>query len=232
MSRRRGSSLVEVMIAVSATLLIGMFATNLLTNAVRLNTLISDREPAARSMRVSMGLLRRQLQLAYLTPSISAVETYRTVFVGRDDSPDTLFFATRAHQRLYRDSRECDQAEVTVWAERMPDDSPGYALYHRESPRIDEEPDEGGQPYPIAYNVKTFELRYLDPTTNEWRNEWDSEGADTPSRLPRAVEIALVVYTPNPRKPGEYEERATKTTVVLAFADKLQQQSGSEGFGR
>ena len=62
----------------------------------------------------------------------SGLITYQTVFVGEDADPDTLWFTTFNHQRLYRDSPESDQAEITIWAESGPRDlGPGDVLYHR-----------------------------------------------------------------------------------------------------
>ena len=60
-----------------------------------------------------------------------------------DDDTDQLWFATLAHQRRYRDSRECDQGEVTLFTEPDPDKSELLVLYHREGPRIDHEPGPG-----------------------------------------------------------------------------------------
>ena len=90
--------------------------------------------------------------------------------------------------------------EITVWAERNMD-RPGYTLYHREAPRIDEEPDEDGVVWPLAHNVRSFRLRYLDQVSGEWKDEWDTRSADTPYRLPRAVEIGLVLIAPDPEDP-------------------------------
>ena len=81
-----------------------------------------------------------------------ALERYQTVFVGEDHNPDSLYMATLAHQRLYINSRECDQTEVTIWAEDGPSErGDGQVLYHREAPRIDEEPDEQGRSTPSAF---------------------------------------------------------------------------------
>jgi hypothetical protein len=151
-------------------------------------------------------------------------DRYRTVFVGMDEEPDKLYFASLNHQRLYLNSRESDQTEITVWAEDAPDDmGHGYVLYHREAPRIDEEPDEDGVIWPLAYNVRSFRLRYLDQQSQEWRDEWDTRSAETPYRLPRAVEIGLVLIAPDPEDPNR--ERTIDvpflTTVVLEYAARI-----------
>jgi hypothetical protein len=142
--------------------------------------------------------------------------------VGVDQDPDQLTFATLAHQRLYMNSREADQAEVSLWAEEGPrDKTEELILYHRESARVDEEPDEGGRIYPLAYNVKSFNLRYLDPRVNEWRDDWDTRKADTAYRLPRMVEVALVLLAQDPDDPDDFLPVPFLSTIVMVYGDPL-----------
>jgi type II secretory pathway component PulJ len=230
---RRGLSLLDVAITVSILLVITTMTAVSMRNAIRLNEAMKAQDM---TLRGPLMKIRRELQLAFLTPDITAAERYQTVFVGRNEDPDRLWFATRGHQRKYRDSRESDQAEITLWAESMPRregyPSDGYVLYHRESPRVDHEPDEGGVIHPMAYNVRSFDLRYLDPRTNEWREEWDTRTADMPNILPRAVELSMVVLTPDPKNRGEFIEKPFKTTIPLEFAQPMVQQAGGAGFGQ
>lgn len=231
--QRRGLSVLDVMISVGILLMLSTFTVIAMSNASRLNSLMKNQDT---TFRTPINMVRRQLQLAFLTEHITAAERYRTVFVGSDGDPDSLWFATRAHKRRYRDSRESDQAEITLWAERMPRiegmQTDGLILYQRLSSIIDHEPDEGGTIQPIAYNVKSFNLRYLDGRVNEWRDEWDSRSADAPNMIPRAVEMAIVFLQPDPKRPGRFLERPFKTTINLEFAMPMVQQRANQGFGR
>jgi len=231
--RRRGLSILDVMISVGILLMLTTFTVVSIQNATRMNTTLKNQD---RSYRTPMLMIRRQIQLAFLTESITAAERYRTVFIGKDSDPDTLWFATRGHQRRYRDSRESDQAEITIWAERMPRidgfESEGNILYFRLSPIIDHEPAEGGTIQPLAYNVKSFNLRYLDGRVNVWRDEWDSRSADAPNILPRAVEVTMVMLVPDPKRKGRFVERPLKSTISLAFAEPMVQQRANQDFGR
>jgi general secretion pathway protein J len=183
---------------------------------------LAQRDDVARSSRVAMEKLKRELQHAYLTKNTGAVNTYQTVFVGTNDDPDKLIFATLAHQRLYRNTRECDQTEVSVWVEPAADRDDGYVLYHREAPRIDEKPDEGGKVLPLAYNVRSFEVRYLDSLNGEWVTTWDSRNVDNANRLPRAVQLALVLMAPDPDDPEHKTvDVPFVTTVALQYAQPL-----------
>ena len=230
---RRGLSILDVMVSVGIVLMLALFAAVAIQNAAKLNEVMKNQD---RAFRTPLLTVRRQLQLAFLTPSITAAERYRTVFVGTDGEPDSLWFTTRGHQRRYRDSRESDQAEITIWGERMPRieglSSEGLVLYHRLSPIVDHEPDEGGVIQPIAYNVKSFNLRYLDGRVNEWRDEWDSRSGDMPNMLPRAVEITMILLVPDPKRRDRFVERPVQTVVPLELAEPMVQQAANQDFGR
>ena len=210
------------MVAIAVLLSMAMVVWSTMAATIDFNDALSTTDQTTRSARVVLSKLRRDIQLAFLTRNRQATESYRTVFVAEDNSPDTLYFSTLAHQRLYRDSRECDQAEITVWAEDSPSEKGnGYILYHRESERIDEEPAEGGRVLPLAYNVRSFEMRFLDSRTNEWLSEWDSRGEQR-DRLPRAVEIGLVLIARDPLDPDDTIDIPHVTRVMLSYAESLQ----------
>jgi general secretion pathway protein J len=262
---RRGLTLMEVMLSVGIVVVMATIGWATVEDAFELNDALATNDNTMRSARVALDRLRRELQLAYLTrhrpgfqgdaaalqqqqrqgvapvggaaqqPEIITEPTYVTVFVGVDQDPDELWFATLGHQRLYKNSRECEQAEVTVWSERADRDQGfGNVIYHRESQRVDGEPDEGGRIWPLAYNVRTFNLRYLDGTTNEWFDEWDTRSAETPYRLPRAVQIGLVMMAPDPSDEDRTVDMPFFTTVPLMYADPVvprfgQQLTGAAG---
>lgn len=214
--------MLEVMICIAILMVMSVATFQVLRNTVEVREILAERDSTTRGARVAMARLRRELQLAYLTPNVQAIGTFYTVFVGLDEDPDKLFFSSLSHERLYRDSRECDETEITVWTEPSPGKDSGYVLYHREAPRIDEEPDEGGVVYPLAYGVRSFNLRYLDPNTNEWGDEWDSRNADFANRLPRAVQIGLVLIGEDPTDRDREIDIPFLTTVVLEYGVPLQ----------
>jgi general secretion pathway protein J len=212
-------SLLEVMVSLAVIVVMMVLALQAISNALEMRELLEQSDGTTRASRVALGKLRRELQLAWLTPHRDAVNTFETVFVGVDDSPDRLYFASLAHQRLYRDTRESDQTEITVWAEPAPGRGAGYILYHREAPRVDEEPDEGGTVFPLAHDVRSFEVRFLDTQKDEWVEEWDTRSTDTPNRLPRAVQIGLVLIGPDPLDEDRTVDLPFLTTVVLEYAE-------------
>lgn len=217
-------TLIEVLVAITILLVMSGVIFESLRNSILFHNILASRDETVRTARATIAKITRDIQLAYLTPNRTSPNSYQTVFVGMDDEPSKLYFASLNHQRLYLDSRESDQTEITLWAEQAPEGrGNGYILYHREAPRIDQYPDEQGVIWPLAYNVRTFRVRYLDQVSGEWRSEWDTRSADTPYRLPRAVELGLVLIAPDPGDPGG--ERTIDvpflSTVMLEYAERM-----------
>lgn len=217
-------TLIEVLVALAILLVMSAVVFEALSNSIEFHNLLSSRDETVRTARSAMSKLSRDLQLAYLTFNREAVNTYQTVFVGYDDAPSKLYFASLNHQRLYLNSRESDQTEITVWGEQAPRDrGHGYILYHREAPRIDQYPDEQGTVWPLAYNVRSFRLRFLDQATDDWKTTWDTRSAEVGYRLPRAVEIGLVLIAPDLDDPkGENTvDVPFLSRVVLEYAPRI-----------
>ena len=227
---RRGMTLMDVVISVAILLVLTTTCTWALRNSMTINSLFEKRVSVVRNVA---PMMRRQIQLAYLTANVEAINRYKTVFNGKNNDPDALIFTSQSHRRMYWNSRESDQAEISIWAEPMPDGSEGYVVYHREAPWIDEEPDKGGVIQPLAYNVKSLDFRYLDGRINEWTEEWDSLKTETLNRLPRAVELSIVYLIPDPKQEGEWLERPQKTTVALQHAAPIvRSPADGNGFGQ
>ena len=88
-------------------------------------------------------------------------------------------------------------------------------LVRRESRRIDESPEEGGQLTILVDDVREFELTYLDPLSIEWVEEWDTTGLEA-NRLPAQVMIRLVV--PSLLDPDDDEVYTTRAMVPIQYA--------------
>lgn len=220
-NRRAGFTLLEVVVSLAVFAMIVGLTFGTIASALNTRDLLEADDAVNQSARIAMSRIRRDLSLAYLTPNVSAVNTYQTLFVAQDKNPDQLWFATLAHQRLYRGARESDQTEITYWTEDDPDTKDALVLLRREAPRIDNYPERDGTIAPLAYDVKAFDIRYLDSKTNEWREEWDTTGVDTPNRLPRAAQVTLTLLAPDPNDPEETIERSWVSMVMLEFAPRL-----------
>lgn len=220
---RKAMTLVEVMVALGILAVIGTITIATLSNTLQAREILSENDDHQQSVRVALDTITRELELAYLTFNTQVPNSYMTVFVAKDESPvDRLWFATLSHQRLYRNARESDQTEITIWAEDDPELDGAYVLMHREAPRIDNEPDEAGVIYPLAYGVKRFTIRFLDPTTCEWADEWDTTSTEQDGRLPRAAQVVLGVLGPDPddAENEELVERSYATTVLFQYGKR------------
>lgn len=218
-----GFTLVEVVVALAILSVIGMLSFGALSGALQARDYLESSDEVDRSARMALARISREIRLAFLTANTGASSTYKTVFIGKDGDPsDQIWFATMAHRRSLRDAREGDQAEVTIWAEPDPHGEGGeLALLHREAGRIDEEPDKQGVVLPLATGVTRFDLRYLDAQTGEWRDEWDTTSVDTPNRLPRAVQIVLVLTGPDPNDEDRTLEHPYLTTVLIERGERM-----------
>jgi type II secretion system protein J len=229
-SSRRGFTLIEVMIAIGILVVIAALAFETLSGAVQSRDMLEENDELSRSARVAIQRLSREISLAFLTTNTSAVNTYRTLFVGKDsDEADQLWFATTSHRRTYHDAREGDQTEITLWTEADPEDDQHLVLLHREAPRIDQEPDKDGTILPLARGVARFDLRYLDGEKNEWKDEWDTTGAETPGRLPRAVQVLLVLVTPDDDNEGQWIEHPYLQTILIETAKPIKKSLFNQG---
>ena len=228
---RRGFTLIEVIIALGIMVMIASLSWSTLAGSIKLRDIMEQDDETARSARVALGRLSRELQLAFLTDNTSAMNTYRTVFTGETDGDTAvMWFASTSHHRTYRNSRESDQAEITVWTDDDPE-SKHMVLLHRESGFVDQEPDEGGAILPLARDVTRFEVRYYNGKTAEWLEEWDSAGIDTPAQLPRAVQLVLGLASPDPDDDDGEIEQVFVRTVIIERADVTAQSAFSKGGG-
>ena len=228
---RRGLTLIEIIVALGIMALIGSISAGTLSSSIDALEAIDEAEGSTRTARIAMRRITRALELAYLTENRTAVNTYQTVFVGKDDGDeDQVWFASLGHHRKIRDSRECDQTEITLFTDEDPDESDTNVLFIREAPRIDQYPDKDGRPMPLAKGVSRFDLRYLDGTTGEWKDEWDTNGSETPNRLPRAVQIVLELVSKDPN--GDDDDTIVTPyvqTVMLAMSSAQQRSVFARG---
>ncbi len=190
----RGFTILEVTIAI--TILAGILVASWMTfdGIARMQETVEVTEETSHTARIVFQRFNRELQSAFLTRNPSPTSSYLTLFRGIDQNEfDELSFNTFSHIRIYRDSHECDTTEISYFIESDPDEPGLHLLLHREAPRIDGLPEEGGPVEVLARRVSLFNLRYYDDFQQEWRDTWDTTTAENLLRLPRAVEITLIL---------------------------------------
>ncbi len=226
---RAAFTLLEIVVAISVLALIGMLTFQTITTALDARDWLEQDDESNQSARIAMDRLHRDFELAWLTPSVQAVNTFKTIFIAKNNDPDVVWFTALSHRRMHQNARESDQTEVTYWTEDDPEIDDAMVLLRREAPRIDQEPEKDGTILPLAYGVTTFNVRFLDSRTNEWKDEWDTTGVDTANRLPRAVRIVLELLAPDPDDPERKITRTYASTIILNYGPVLTRNLVSKG---
>ena len=208
--RARGFTLVEVLIAVGITASMAVMtigSLRSLDNASEAARLQDERFAGA---RVALTRLTRELSMAFLSDNFDT-KRYRdppTLFVGRDDE---LLFTTMAHVRLYRDAKESDQSVVAYTLDSDPEHPGERALFRREKPRLDDEPDRGGRTDLVADHVTSLRLEYWDSRRKDWVREWTTRTSEHAKELPPRVRISLEMALAD----GRTEKFVTEARIEL-----------------
>jgi general secretion pathway protein J len=215
--RGRGFTLLEVVIAVSITAVIGAMAAGAFQRAGAARELTEAQEERVSGARAVLTRMARELTGAFLSEHYDH-RRYRerpTVFRGRDGGDrDTLLFATMTHARLTRDVRESDAAVVEYGLDSDPDSPGSLALFRREKPRIDDEPDRGGARTALLSSVTAFDVTYWDWSRQEWVRDWSTAPGDRPL-LPTRVRVRLTLRMPDGK------DQAFETQARLAIIRPL-----------
>lgn len=210
MTGARGMTLVEVLIAIGITVAMGAMTLGAFRQVDRANELVREQADRTAAARVALSRLARELSMAFLSDHYDRNQFRErpTLFTGREDE---LLFTTMAHERLYGNAKESDQAVVEYTVESDPERSGEEALFRREKPRLDGEPDRGGRRDLVADRITGFRLQYWDQTKKEWVREWSTRSTDRPNELPARVRIELETVLPG----GRAEKFVTEARVAL-----------------
>ncbi len=195
-----GFTLVEVMIAIGITAVIGAMALGAFQRAYAARDLVEAQDERYSGARLALGRLAREVSMAYLSEHYDH-KRYRerpTIFRGKDGGDrDELLFTMMAHERLVRDERESDQALVEYSLESDPEFPGEQALLRREKARIDDDPTRGGTTAVLCQHVTAFDVEYWDWKKQEWVREWSSASVERQGTLPTRARFRLRVKMPD-----------------------------------
>ncbi|HET8539682.1 MAG TPA: prepilin-type N-terminal cleavage/methylation domain-containing protein [Anaeromyxobacter sp.] len=216
MTRARGFSLVELMIAMAITATIGAMTVGAFAqvdNAAAVARAQGERYAAA---RLALSRMAREVSMAFLSDNFdqSRFRDPVTLLVGRDDQ---ILFSTMAHRRLYQDAKESDQAIVEYTVEADPDAPGEQALFRREKIRLDDEPDRGGRTDLVAGHVAGLTIAYWNSKRGEWVREWTTRSVDTAKTLPSRVRFDLEVKLADGRTERFVTEARIEVRTPLGF---------------
>jgi general secretion pathway protein J len=189
--------LVEVMVATAILSIVSAMVWISFDTGSRSTRAVEASQDRYHEAQVALSIISRDLASAYLSKHVNPQEPHAVyAFIGEDRGPlDRLDFTSFTHRRRIRDSHESDQCEVGYYPAPDEEDSRRTNLIRRESPIIDEEPQEGGRRLVLVRNVTEFELTYYDRQQEEWVETWDTTQATTgyPDQLPDQVRILLTL---------------------------------------
>ncbi len=211
----RGFTLMEVMVAVAITAMMGTVVAMAFQTGFRAKEVVEGDAEHYRMVRVALNRMAREIGSAFVSDRYDP-KRYRdandrpTNFIGE---PDRLLFTTLAHQRLYTDSKESDQAVVEYFIESSTEkNSKGRQdLKRRVNPNIGERMDRGGTTDVLFEGVKKLEFEYWDSERKEWDDEWDTRRNEQKSFLPTRVRITVVALDEN----GKEARYTTQARIML-----------------
>lgn len=212
---RRGFTLLEIMIAVAITALMGAMVSMAFQTGFNAKEVVETEADHYRMLRAAMNRMSREIGSAFVSDRYDG-SRFRdqndrpTNFIGESDS---LTFTTFAHQRLYTDAKESDQAVVEYSLRTSTERGANgrMDLMRRENPNIGERMDRGGSTDVLFEGVKKVEFAYWDSERKEWEDEWDTRRTEKKSILPTRVRITLVALDEN----GKEVRYTTQTRVML-----------------
>ena len=193
-------TLLEIMVSMAVMAMISLLIYGAFDSISRGRKGESLRADRARQGRDAIERMTRELEGAFLslhTPSMPALITRQTAFVATSSNPfDRIDFASFGHRRINAEAHESDQAEIGYFVVRDPDKDEKMDLVRREESPIDVsgilDPKHGGVINVIAEDVELFDIKYLDPLTQQWVETWDSTSVSAQlNRLPIEVRIEL-----------------------------------------
>jgi general secretion pathway protein J len=196
--RVRGFTLLELLVAIGVLAMISMLIYGAFAGLKRSKEGVERVSDRYREGRLAMARITRELQSAYVSshaPIDQGAVVVKTAFIGKAGTPaDRVDFNSFAHLRIDRDAHESDEAEIGYFGSPDPKNDGVIDLARRSSTKLDIDPDKGGRVEVLATDIDLFDLEYLDPTTGQWVESWDTTQAiGQPNRLPIQVRILLVL---------------------------------------
>ncbi|GEN08764.1 type II secretion system protein J (GspJ) [Myxococcus fulvus] len=213
--RARGFTLMEVMVAVAITALMGTVVAMAFQTGLTAKETVEADADRYRQLRVAMNRMSRELGSAYVSDRFD-LKRFRdqqdrpSNFVGESDR---LLFTTFAHQRLYTDVKESDQAVVEYFVDASDDKTARgrQDLKRRVNPNVDDRMDRGGTTDVLLEGVKKLEFEYWNSERKEWDDEWDTRRPEQKSILPTRVRVTVTAVD----ETGKEARYSTQTRIML-----------------
>jgi len=187
-SSSSGFTLVEVLVAVVALMIVIGSIYGAFRTANMSVSRAEERVDVFQTARVLLAQINAELCSAY-QPSGQE----ESALVGEDTQGsetgsqyDKLTFLTTARRSASRSDPAGDVCKVSYTVETTSDDEPmGLFVQEDFQPGLSS-PDARREPVRLSDRVIAFNCKYLDPDSDEWRNDWTQQ-----TKLPKAVRVEL-----------------------------------------
>jgi general secretion pathway protein J len=193
--RSRGFTLIEVMLAMAIMTFVTALLWGSFSSMSKTKTRVENTQERTHTIRVALMRMTREIEMAFISDNDrSGVEEHRTMFVGTTGgSFDKLRFSWFGHQRLRADRPEADTSLVSYFSEPDAESRMITNLMRRETRRLEtKDPDKiPGETYILCPDVTSVKFSYYDFIKKEWKEEWNTIGADGLKYLPTQVRISL-----------------------------------------
>ncbi len=211
----RGFTLMEVMIAVAITALMGAMIVGAFSSGMRAKEMVEADAEHYRMLRAAMARMAREVGAAFVSDAYDT-KRYRdqndrpTNFIGERDQ---LIFTSFTNQRLYADAKESDQVviEYSVKTSTERDARGRQDLVRRANPVVQDQMDRGGTEDVLFEGIKKLEFEYWDSERKDWVDEWDTRRFERKDLLPTRVRITIVANDEN----GKEQRYSTQTRIML-----------------
>ena len=220
MKKSKGFTLLEVLIGTAVLGMISFIIYSISSTVLESENRVTKRDEVYQMARLALRRVTEDLNMAYLVVNKDFLSKStdgapaETAFIGDDKGQyDTLDFNTLSNWRMFRNTKESDQSEVSYKVEPDPEEEDLYRLMRRQTGIIDNDVTEGGKAYPVALGLKEFQLSYYDGRADDWTDNWNSKEVDQKDKLPKAVKITIAF--PDPVEPEENINFATITFIGL-----------------
>ncbi|MBR6245367.1 prepilin-type N-terminal cleavage/methylation domain-containing protein [bacterium] len=206
--KNRGFTLIEVLLAMTLTAVLVSSVYVTFSHILVGRQKIKDVTERERQIYFMIDLISTDLRNSYLTVNRgSPVETHKTIFKSEPENPvDHLTFTTLNHVKMAAGAKQCDQTEIEYFGGGEDGEN---VLYRRESLWVDEDPERGGNVYPIFKGFESIKFEYWHTTTKEWAETWNTESLNNVNTLPPKVKITVVVNE------GEFDKKDYKIETVV-----------------
>ncbi|MGI6395005.1 MAG: prepilin-type N-terminal cleavage/methylation domain-containing protein [bacterium] len=190
--KKRGFSLIEVLVAMSITVILAASVYFSFSNVIEGRARIKEITEKERKAYFTLELIRNDLKNAFLSNNKGIPEErHKTIFKGEEDSPvGHLTFASLNHVKMAADVKQCDQAEIEYFGENVDGEN---VFFRRESLWVDDFPEKGGNVYPILSGFEKLSFQFWKESSKEWIDQWNSESADYHNVLPPKIKISMLV---------------------------------------